>query len=776
MVELNSGLKEIAENRLQIEAEIEEIENSGILEHSEEVLEIYNQLTSSLVQLNITQAELENQKAQVTAGIKEIESTEYFDLIIHYDEQVIGNINGLKVAKAQIEESGVLESYLQLHEALNQLNDAQTQLNQGRATANSEFIKAEQELESAKFELDSAYNLLESSQKEIDDGKKALEEGKAELEEGFAEYQDGKAEAEEKFAEAEEELRDAELKIEEAKQEIAELEGPTTYIFNRSNNSNYTSFDNDSAIVAGIAKVLPIFFFLVAALVCSSTMSRMVDEQRTQIGTLKSLGYSDRKITNKYMNYSGSAALIGCILGYFLGTKFFPMAIWKAYGMIYQFAPLEYIFDWKLAIISLLASLVSSAGVTYLTCKNELSQPSAELIRPKAPKAGKRIFLEKVPVIWSKIGFLRKVSIRNVFRFKKRLLMTVLGIAGCTALIIAALGIKDSIGNVGNYQFDDIMTYDYEIYFTEDLSEEEIKEFNSKYADILSENVFIAKETFELVNGNQTKTFNVIATNNNNITNLIDLHLEDQEVPYPKDGEVAVSHKIANQADLSIGDKITIKVNDTKQVKATVGEIFENYIDNYMYMTENTYEMLFNEKIEYLNSIASIETEVLDEVAETLTNDEKVAAIISTQNIRDIVDDTMQSLNYVIWVVLAFALALAFVVVYNLNNINITERTREIATLKVLGFYPKESYIYVYRENIILTAIGILLGLILGKVLLTFIMSEIQVDFIAFKLQVFPESYIAAIIVTFLLTLLVNRMLKGKIDNINMASSLNSGE
>ena len=773
---------QLEKNKSAVLNGMEQIESTGVISQFESIdlvldtLYRYKTLQDNLDTINENQDKLNEQKNLITAGIKEIENSEHFDFIINYDEQVVGNIKQLKAAKTQIEESGVLETYPQLQQALVQLNEGQAQLNRGLATANSEFVIAEQELISVKSELDAAYTILETSKKEIDDGKEALEEGKAELEDGFAEYEDGKAEAEEGFAEAEEELEDAKIKLEDAKQEIAELDGPTTYIFNRSHNSNYTSFNNDSAIVAGIAKVLPIFFFLVAALVCSSTMSRMVDEQRTQIGTLKSLGYSDRKITGKFMNYAASAALIGCILGYFLGTKFFPMAIWTAYGMIYQFAPLKFIFDWKLALISLIASLISSAGVTYITCKNELTQPPAELIRLKAPKAGKRIFLERIPVIWSKISFLRKVSIRNVFRFKKRLLMTVLGVAGCTALIIAALGIKDSIGNVANYQFDDIMTYDYDIYFTEELSEEERIEFTDKYADILSENVFIAKETFELVKGSQTKTFNVVTTDDSNITNLIDLHLEDEDVPYPEDGQVAISHKMAEQADISIGDNITIKVSDTKQVEASVGGIFENYIDNYMYMTENTYEMLFNQEAEYLNAIASRNIEDLDEVAKKLTSHEKVAAIISTQNIRDSVDDTMTSLNYVIWVVLAFALALAFVVVYNLNNINITERTHEIATLKVLGFYPKETYIYVFRENIILTAIGILFGLILGKGLLIFIMNEIQVDFVAFKLQVFPESYLTAVIVTFLLTVLVNRMLKGKIDNINMTESLNSGE
>lgn len=354
--------------------------------------------------------------------------------------------------------------------------------------------------------------------------------------------------------------------------------------------------------------------------------------------------------------------------------------------------------------------------------------------------------------------------------------MTVMGVAGCTALIIAALGIEDSISNIANYQFDDIMTYDYDIYFKEELTDDDKNDFRKDHGDILTENVFIVKETFELVIDNKTKTFSVIATDDENITNLIDLHIDGENIPYPNDGEVVISHKLASEADASIGGTVTIKINDTKNVNATVCGIFENYVDNYIYMTENTYEMLFDVEAEYLNAISSTNNEDLDLVAETLASDNKVSTIISTRGIRDMVDDTMTSLNYVIWVVLGFAIALAFVVVYNLNNINITERTREIATLKVLGFYPDETYVYVYRENIFLTSLGILVGLFIGKGLLTFIMHEIQVDFVVFKTQIFPESYLIAIVVTFLITILVNRMLKGKIDSINMAESLNSGE
>lgn len=753
--------------------------------------------------LNILEAKPESETTKeeiaeielIKASILEIESNplihkfyevdQLLDTLLLYQDltKTLSNMDQLILERnvvidgiEQIEASGVIDQYNSLQKALIQLDEGQAQLNEGLINAEEEFTKAEQKLAKAKEELDEANNLLSSSQEEIDQGWETLNEGKAELADGLLEYEDGKKEAEEAFAEAEQELDDGKREIDDAKEKIADLKSPTTYVFDRSSNTGYSSFDNDSAIVAGIARVLPIFFFLVAALVCSTTMSRMVDEQRTQIGTLKSLGYSDIKITNKYVAYAGSAATIGCVIGYLLGITFLPWAIWTAFGMLYKFAPIEFIFDWKLALISLLVSLLSSAGVTFFTCRKELASTPANLIRPKAPKPGKRVLLERIPFVWNNLSFLRKVSIRNIFRYKKRLLMTILGISGCTALIVAALGINDSIGNIANFQFDDIMTYQYEVYYTEEMSDEDKDEFNEKHNKVLSENVFVAKETFELIVNDHSKTFNLISTDDQNISKLIHLNIDGQNIGYPKDGEVALNTKLADEAGVSVGDNVTIKISDTEHVEATLGGIYENYIDNYMYVTDTTYEMLFGEKPAHLNSFATTSQEGLDSVAGSIASDENVATLISTQNIREVVDDTMTSLNYVIWIVLGFAVALALIVVYNLNNINITERTREIATLKVLGFYEKETHVYVFRENLVLTAVGIFIGLFLGRGLLTFIMGQIKVDFVTFKQQIFPQSYIISVVVTFLITIGVNLILSKKIDKINMAESLNSGE
>jgi len=400
----------------------------------------------------------------------------------------------------------------------------------------------------------------------------------------------------------------------------------------------------------------------------------------------------------------------------------------------------------------------------------------AELIRPKAPKPGRRVILERIPFIWNRLSFLRKVSIRNILRYKKRFLMTVLGVAGCTSLIVTALGIKDSISNIVNDQYDTITTYDYDIYFLEAQSEEDMREFREIYSELLSECVFVSTDNVEVISDKGIKKCHVVATDDPGITNIIGLYLNGEKVPYPDFGKVVINKKLADYTDLSVGDKITVKINDTDEVALEIGGIFENYINNYMYMTGETYEAFFGSECLYKNAYATAGGEDLYAISASLSESDKVASVSVLNDMRVIVDNMMKSLNYVIWLVIACAGALGFVVIYNLNNINITERTREIATIKVIGFYSFETHAYVFRENIVLTAIGAFLGLGLGKLLHEFVMDQINIEMVTFKVQIFPISFAIAIIFTFILTFVVNLMLRRKIDNINMAESLKSVE
>ncbi len=444
--------------------------------------------------------------------------------------------------------------------------------------------------------------------------------------------------------------------------------------------------------------------------------------------------------------------------------------------MLYGFSSIEYVFDASLAVISMIASLVCSVGVTYISCKAELMEMPAQLLRPKAPKPGKRVLLEYIPVLWNRLGFLRKVSIRDILRYKRRFFMTVLGIAGCAALVVAAMGVRDSIRNIVNDQFNTITIYDYNIAFIEAQSQQEREEFTQKFSDVLSQCVFVYTDEMEVVQGNNIKKVSIVATDDPNITKVIGLHLDGQTVPYPDFGKVVINDKLARELGLSKGDTITIRYDEVNTAKAEISGIFENYVGNYLFMTAKTYQSLFGKEVLYKNAYAKTQEEDLYSVSAQLSKAEGVASVSVLNDMRTMVDNMMQGLDYIILLVIACACALGFVVIYNLNNINIIERTREIATLKVLGFYPRETRSYVFRETIMLTSIGCLFGLGLGKLLHEFVMEQISIEAVSFRKQIFLPSYLIAVAVTFMITFLVNLILQKKIEKINMAESLKSIE
>lgn len=780
--EFDEGYEEYQTKKADTEAELEEAW-ADLKDAEQEIKDNEDKLVDGDIKL--TEAEKEYRKGlrDYEEGLKEYEAekADAYALLKANQEELDNNRQAVSLAISQIEESGVLApevdtQYAYLQASLAQIDAGQIELDKGKKEAKDKFAEAEARLTAAKDKLDSAFEEIEKNKQNIRDGWDALEEGKTEYAKGLQEYEDGKRDADEGFAEAEEELAEGRLKIEDAKTEISDIPEPKTYVLNRNHNIGYVNFDNDSSIVDGIAEILPAFFFLVAALVCSTTMTRMVDEQRTQIGTLKAIGYSNGAITRKYISYSGSAALIGCVAGFILGTKFFPMAIWKAYSMLYDFSPIEYVFDARLAIISLIVSLLCSAGVTYISCKGELLQMPASLIRPKAPKAGKRVLLERIPFIWKRVSFLHKVSIRNILRYKRRFFMTVTGIAGCTALIVAALGIRDSIKNVANDQFGSIMIYDLEISFTEAQNLEDIEKFTISYAEELSESVFVSTDDIEIEWEGVLRKASVVATDDIDITKVIGLHYDGEVVAYPAYGKTVINNRLADELGIDIGDTITIRINPTETAEVEVEGIFENHMSNYLFMTGETYKVVYGEEPVYKNAYATTDKEDIYPISAQLRQDDNIATINVVNDIRVMVENMMQSLDSIVWLVIACAGALGFVVIYNLNNINITERSREIATLKVLGFYQDETGSYVFRETITLTLIGGILGLVMGKLLHIFIMNEIKVEMVSFKQQIFGVSYIISLLATFIITFMVNWMLRRKIDKVNMAESLKSVE
>ena len=568
----------------------------------------------------------------------------------------------------------------------------------------------------------------------------------------------------------------ADRRYQKIRTELAELEKPETYVLGRNTNVGYVCFENDSNIVEGIANVFPVFFFLVAALVCITTMNRMVEEQRTQIGVLKALGYSSAGIMSKYMTYSGLAAVIGCVSGFFLGTWGFPKVIWVVYGIMYNTDKLLYVFDWRLAFFSVLVSLLCSVGATWFSCRLELAETAAQLMRPKAPKAGKRVFLEKLPFLWKRLSFLRKVSVRNIFRYKKRFFMMLLGISGCTALMVTGFGIKDSIADVAERQYREIQVFDLGVSLKTPANEELETRLTELSEEGIGDFLCLTESNMDIVTEKGTKSIYVVAGDAGRLSDYVDMHTKGGEkIAYPGAGEGVITQKLADRYGIAMGDEVCLRDGDMHEMTVKITAVMENYVNNYLYLSEDTMESFYGGNLEkktvYVNLKEDADPHAL---AATIMELEETASVDVNQDTVERVGSMMESLNIIVVIVIICAAGLAFIVLYNLTNINITERIREIATIKVLGFFKRETESYVFRENLLLTVLGMFPGLVLGKFLHAFVMSQIQIDLIAFDTRVAPVSYLYSAILTVVFAWLVNRGMSGKLENVSMTESLKS--
>lgn len=625
--------------------------------------------------------------------------------------------------------------------------------------------------------LKKALSEIDGGLKEISSKETELIEGEKELKSGYSRYEASKAEAEAKLKAASAEMDKGQREIDKSRKELNDMEEPELYVQTREDNTGFDSFESNADIVNSIAKVFPIFFFLIAALVCSTTMSRMIEEERGQIGTFRALGYTRGKIMQKYMIYSGSAALIGCIAGFFAGSKYFPYAIWIAYGMMFGFAPIEFYFNWELFAISLVVSLLCSLGTTYMACRGQLKHMPAEILRPKAPKVGKRILLEKMNFIWKKMKFLYKVSARNVFRYKKRMIMMMLGIGGCTALVMAGFGINDSVAGIASHQYSDIEKYDMTVAFSQELTDEELGDFRNSYGEDM-DNMAVLQQTSVTVKGRYVnKTCSLMITDDADIEKAVSFKYEDKKVKYPGRGEAVVNNKMAEMLDIGVGDEVTINYDDTQETTLKISGIYKNYVSNYIYVNEETYEEYFNKLYEPNMAFVTVKKGVdIHDMSERFFDSDDVVGISVNKDVEKRVDDMMVSLNYIIVLVIGCAGALAFIVLFNLGNINITERVREIATIEVLGFYPRETGAYVFRENFILVILGIIAGFPTGYVLHKFIMAQINVDAVAFNEIIEPVSYVFTVLVVLGFSFIVDIIMRKKLRHINMAEALKSVE
>lgn len=570
------------------------------------------------------------------------------------------------------------------------------------------------------------------------------------------------------------------------KEATKKIDKPVTYLLDRNDNPGYSAFESDSNIVRGIANVFPAFFFLVAALVVMTSMARLVDEERTEIGVLKALGYKDGAILGKYLFYAGSATIIGTISGYLLGSYIFPLAIWNAYQATYHFdTPIRYPSNGVLGIATLLVCIAGALGATLIAFHEDRKGMPASLIIPKAPKEGKRIFLEKIPFLWKHFSFLYKVTFRNIFRYKKRLFMMLLGIGGCTALLLTGFGINDSIKNIASFQYEDITLYDYAITFHNDMKGKEKSFLRSSKS--IEDAMFFHGEDLKYKGKKSDVNLRLVATERADISKFINLKMKGKKLSIPKNGKVIICEKLADEEKIKVGSKISLSTKSGRSAEFTVSGITENFIDNYVYMNTASYEKCFVDKAKINTAFANVKgikrpatlvdedetNKIMKSAVSTMGKDSVSGTIVNRDNYTRI-KHMMNSLDSVIAVVCLAAAGLALIVLYNLSNISITERVREIATIKVLGFYPHETALYIFRESMILTAFGAAIGLGLGRLLHAFVMHQIKVEMVYFHLRITWYSYLIAFALTMFFACLVNLIMYFKIRRINMIDSLKS--
>ena len=639
-----------------------------------------------------------------------------------------------------------------------------------------QFASSEAEIAAGEQQIKDGWAQVKENEAKIANGWAQIAQGKKDIEAGWIEYEEGKATAEKELADAEKELAEAKLKLDDAFDTINSMTEGKVIILDRNSNVGYGSLDSASDIVSGVSRVFPAFFLLVAALVCITTMTRMIDEERTQIGTLKALGYSNWAIISKYRIYAGSGAIVGCGLGVLVGSMAFPAILWEAYKIMLYITPgIVLQINWLLCGIVVFAYTSVMLLVTWYCCRRTLQEVPAELIRPKAPDAGKKIFMEYLP-FWPKISFLNKVTIRNIFRYRQRLAMMMVGIGGCTALLVTGFGLRDSIVNVVDYQFEEVTTYDLMVYFSEGQDQEAKDRFCQLTGDYTEDVMFYEQSSVEIDFDNQTKEVTLMAAGDD-ITRFVDFHAGEEQVSMPGVNEILLTVGIAENMGIHIGDTVILRNSDMEILELKVSGIYDNHVQNYGIIRPETIQSQWNRTSEDLMALVRVgDDQDVYEASGVITELTSVMNVAISRDFADMVSRMMQALDLVVVVIVVCAGLLAAIVLYNLTNINITERIREIATIKVLGFNSKETAAYVFKENLSLSAIGSLLGLGLGYLLLLFVMSQIKIDFVWFKAMVLPMSYVISVVLTMLAACIVDFIFYFKLEKINMAEALKSVE
>ena len=766
--ELNAGREQITAGQAEIDAgwiQIQEQENT---------------LAASKAEIEAGEQELEKGQKQLKAAKKKLNKAQ---------KEIDSNAETLAAGQAELDANvaKLNDSEAQYASGLEQYNSGARQIaeNEAKLTSGEQEI-AENEAKLADGEKEIADNekKLADGEKEITDNEKKLQDAVKDLKKGEKDLADGKKEYEDAKKDAEDEIAENQQKLDDAKKELEDLEMPEWMVTDREELPEYTDYGDNADRLRNIGQVFPVIFFLVAALISLTTMTRMVEEQRTQIGTLKALGYKKSAIAAKYICYAFFATLLGSVLGMLIGEKIIPYIIITAYGIMYHNVANTISIDYQpgFALIASTASVVCTVGATLFASGKELQETPASLMRPPAPKEGKRVLLERLTFIWKHLSFSWKSTIRNLFRYKKRLIMTVFGIAGSMGLMLVGFGIQDSISDIAAIQYRELQHYDGMVIEDSDATEEE-------HAELFE----YMKENEQIAHCNRVQMTKISAPKgSSNISIYLfvpeslsefarDVTLKNRitgETYELTDEGAAISEKTASLLGLKVGDMIPLKKGD-KEYKVRVAVITENYMSHYLYMTPRVYEQTFGEMPEYENIVFTMQEDCKDDLemaGSRILANPGALSISYTSSLASQVDRMLSTLDAVILVLIVSAGMLAFVVLYNLNNINITERQRELATLKVLGFYDGEVSQYVLRENVILTVLGIMFGAVFGILIHRYVITTVEVDAVMFGRNIKPLSFLYSGILTSIFSIVVNGVMHFKLKTIDMVESLKSVE
>lgn len=776
----NAGLAQLREGEAQYEAGLAQYEaakpeaEAKIQTGREEIEKKKQELAAAPAKLELLkQSVAELEQKQTEGSITEEEAATLKEL----KENQIPQLEYFIANGEQMIASGEAE----LDAAQKQLDDTAATLAQTKSeldAAKASLNGVPQQLASGKAQIQSGWAEIRKQEKKLEEGAAEIAENEAKVAEAKIEYANGEEEAAQKIAEGEQKIADAEAKVQD-------IEKPTWYVYDRDTLTEYSGYGENAERLGAIGRVFPVLFFLVAALISLTSMTRMVEEQRTAIGTMKALGYSKMSIAKKYLGYALIATAGGSVLGVLIGEKILPYIIVYAYGILYQhithiLVPYQWIYAWMAAA----AAIVCTMAATFFACYKELVAQPAVLMRPPAPKNGQRVFLERIKFIWKHLSFTWKSCIRNLTRYKKRFFMTVFGIGGCMGLMLVGYGIKDSCYEIAELQFRDIQMYDGSVYLKEDISDEtrqNLLDYMKDDSDI-SHYMQTSMKNVTLVNGkNKRDTYQVVFSEPKDVKDYFDFHDRKSKEEYTLDDEgVIISEKTGKLLNAKAGDTIEIKDEENGNKKVKIAHICENYMGHYIFFTPSYYEKVYGENSEY-NSIffagqKGDTQEDYNKIGEDILTQDGALSVSYMRDIEKQLDDMLKSLNLVIVVLIISAGMLAFVVLYNLNTVNITERQRELATLKVLGFYDLEVAEHVYRENVLLTFIGAAVGVVLGKFLHAFIIDTVEVDTAMFGRNINFSSYMYSLLFTILFSLIVNGIMYFKLKKIDMVESLKSIE